>query len=68
MSRFHEKAGAQPKQTIGQMLGDEFLFQEGKNSNGKRRNLARPTMAMTRASSVTSVDRKRTPTRSAPSA
>jgi hypothetical protein len=30
MSKFHEKAEAQTKQIIGQMLGDELLVQEGK--------------------------------------
>ena len=30
MSKFHEKAEAQTKQFIGQMLGDELLVQEGK--------------------------------------
>jgi hypothetical protein len=30
MSKFHEKAEAQTKQLIGQMLGDELLVQEGK--------------------------------------
>jgi hypothetical protein len=31
MSKFHEKAEAQTKQIIGQMLGDELLVQEGKD-------------------------------------
>jgi len=30
MSKFHERAEAQTKQIIGQMLGDELLVQEGK--------------------------------------
>ena len=30
MSKFHQKAEAQTKQIIGQMLGDELLVQEGK--------------------------------------
>ena len=30
MSKFHERAEAQTKQLIGQMLGDELLVQEGK--------------------------------------
>jgi hypothetical protein len=30
MSKFQQKAEAQTKQTIGQMLGDELLVQEGK--------------------------------------
>ncbi|MCA6117226.1 hypothetical protein J6524_20460 [Bradyrhizobium sp. WSM 1738] len=30
MSKFHEKAEAQTKQIIGQMLGDELLVREGK--------------------------------------
>jgi uncharacterized protein YjbJ (UPF0337 family) len=31
MSKFHERAEAQTKQIIGQMLGDELLVQEGKD-------------------------------------
>ena len=30
MSKFQQKAEAQTKQIIGQMLGDELLVQEGK--------------------------------------
>jgi len=30
MSKFHERAEAQTKQIIGQMLGDELLVQDGK--------------------------------------
>ena len=30
MSKFRQKAEARTKQTIGQMLGDELLVQEGK--------------------------------------
>ena len=35
MSKFHEKAEAQTKQIIGQMLGDELLVQEGKDQQRK---------------------------------
>lgn len=30
MSKFHDKAEAQTKQIIGQMLGDELLVREGR--------------------------------------
>ena len=65
MSKFQQKAEAQTKQIIGQMLGDELLVQEGK------REATEPEpsrVAMIRASSVTNVDRSSPATRSAPSA
>jgi len=68
MSKFHEKAEAQTKQIIGQMLGDELLVQEGKKQQRRRPNPDRRTVAMIRASSATSADRSSPPTRSAPSA
>ncbi|MEH2528532.1 MULTISPECIES: hypothetical protein [unclassified Bradyrhizobium] len=33
MSKFHQKAEAQTKQIIGQMLGDELLVEEGKKQH-----------------------------------
>ena len=47
MSKFHERAEAQTKQMIAQMLGDELLVQEGKKQQeeaGARRvaDVARP--------------------------
>ena len=35
MSKFQQKAEAQTKQIIGQMLGDELLVQEGKEQHEK---------------------------------
>ena len=35
MSKFHERAEAQTKQIIGQMLGDELLVQEGKKQQNE---------------------------------
>jgi hypothetical protein len=35
MSKFHERAEAQTKQIIGQMLGDQLLVQEGKDQQRK---------------------------------
>ena len=66
MSKFQQKAEAQTKQIIGQMLGDELLVQEGKDEKPPSPN--RPRVAMIRASSVTNVDRSSPATRSAPSA
>jgi hypothetical protein len=35
MSKFHERAEAQTKQIIGQMLGDELLVREGKQQQNE---------------------------------
>jgi len=45
MSKFHERAEAQTKQTIGQMLGDELLVQEGKKQQESGSPTARPAAA-----------------------
>ena len=68
MSKFQQKAEAHTKQTIGQMLGDELWCRKAKSSSEKRPTLNGPSVAMTRASSVTNVDRSSPATRSAPSA
>ena len=70
MSKFQQKAEAQTKQIIGQMLGDELLVEEGKRSSEKRQNRDAVTMtraAMTKASSATNADRSSRGTGSAPS-
>ena len=58
MSGFHERAEAQTKQIIGQMLGDE-LSGAGRQEAApmKRPSPSCPTVAMTRASCATSADR-----------
>jgi hypothetical protein len=74
MSKFQQKAEAQTKQIIGQMLGDELLVEEGKEQQrGKRRSrdrsrVATTRAAMTKASSATNADRSSRGTRSVPSA
>jgi hypothetical protein len=42
MSKFHERAEAQTKQIIGQMLGDELLVQEGKEQQRDATDLPPP--------------------------
>ena len=68
MSKFQQRAEAQTKQLIGQMLPNELLVQEGKKQQREATEPNRPPVAMTRASSVTNADRSSPPTRSAPSA
>ena len=77
MSKFQQKAEAQTRQIIGQMLGDELLVEEGKKQQREATEPGRghddqgardQRSAMTKASSATSVDRSSRATRSAPSA
>jgi hypothetical protein len=73
MSKFQQKAEAQTKQLIGQMLGDELLVEEGKEQQREATEPGSPvtamtTIAMTRASSAMSAGKSSLGTRSAPSA
>jgi hypothetical protein len=70
MSKFQQKAEAQTKQLIGQMLGDELLVGEGKEQQREtmerdRSVIAMTTIATTRASSATSAGKSSLGTRSA---
>ena len=57
MSKFHDRAEAQTKQIIGQMLGDEMLVQEGEKEYRKPPTRRNPTVVMSRASCATNADR-----------
>jgi hypothetical protein len=64
MSKFHDKAEAQTKQIIGQMLGDELLVREGQEQfDQARQSPATPI----RGSFATNAGRSSPGTRSAPS-
>jgi hypothetical protein len=67
MSKFHERAEAQTKQIIGQMLGDELLVQEGKKQQNEATEPGSSDSGHDQASCATSADRSSLPTRNAPS-
>ena len=66
MSKFHDKAEAQTKQIIGQMLGDELLVREGREQLEHATETAPFPGSGDQASLVMNAGRSSPGTRSAP--